>query len=161
MRLKPDEPELQHVLKYACDGQGIELLKRLLELGVDPNDQTNGGSSAIQHALVMMGWSLRMYTWERETNIDSSSSRERMKAIHLLAKNGARWVPTDQSVLNSARQSLVRLVPDYTVEFVWIMKKYQSCCRETIQRLIDTPKMKTHIMPRPRMLELLRSWHDA
>ncbi len=50
VRLKPDEPELQHVLKYAGDGQGMELLKRLLELGVDPNDQANGGSSAVQHA---------------------------------------------------------------------------------------------------------------
>ena len=162
VRLKPDEPELQHVLTYACDGQGMELLKRLLELGVDPNDQANGGSSAVQHALVMMGWSLRMYTWERETNIDSSSSRERMKAIHVLAKSGARWAPQGRSELNSARQSLVRLVPDYTVEFVWIMQKYQACCRETIQRLIDTPKMRTHIKGRrTRIDQLLGHWEEG
>ncbi len=52
-----------------------------------------------------------------------------MKAVHLLARNGAKWIPEDRSELNAVRQSLAKLVPDYTVEFVWIMHKYRGCRR--------------------------------
>ncbi len=77
VRLKSNESELQRVLEYACDEGGMPLLNRLLEMGVDPNDRNSGGSSALQHVLTNMGWSLSLYTWRREMGINNSRSRKR------------------------------------------------------------------------------------
>ena len=38
--------------------------------------------------------------------------------------------------MESARRSLLKLAPDYTVEFVWIMSKYKVCSKDTIENLL-------------------------
>ncbi len=82
-----------------------------------------------------------------------------MKAIHLLAKHGGRWMPKENRDINSARKSLLKLTADYTAEFVWIMAKYKACERESLEVLLRTPKMKTHIARhQARITELLSSW---
>jgi hypothetical protein len=70
--------------------------------------------------------------------MDTAESRERLKAIHLLAKHGAKWVPEDKHKLNSARRALLRLKADYTMEFVWIASKYKIDTQDSIQALIGT-----------------------
>jgi hypothetical protein len=93
------------------------------------------------------------------TNIDTSDTRERLKTIHLLAKHSGKWVPEEKYAINSARRALLRLRPDYTVEFVWIMSKYQATTLEYIQSLLGTPTMKKHIAAyRPRIQEFLAAW---
>jgi hypothetical protein len=80
---------------------------------------------------------------------------EKIKLIHLLAKHGARWVPKDTSEINDARKSLLKLIPDYTVEFVWIMAKYKACSQPVIAQLLRTPTITKHVASfRERLAEL-------
>ncbi len=139
------------------------MLKRLLEKGLNPNDQENGGCSAIRSCLNDMSWTGRFnaYSWEQDKDgkYDTSDSRERMKAIHLLVKHGAKWIPEDKYEMNSARRSLLGLKADYAIEFLWIMSKYKACGKESIQGLFNTPTIKKHTFPfRTRLLELLSTW---
>jgi hypothetical protein len=86
---------------------------------------------------------------------DSQNCRGKIKLIHLLVKHGARWVPKDTSEINDARKSLLKLIPDYTVEFVWIMAKYQACSQPVIAQLLRTPTITKHVVSfRERLAEL-------
>ena len=65
--------------------------------------------------------------------------------IHILAKNGAKWLPKVGSEIGEARRSLLKMKPDYTVEFIWIMSKYNASTRENIEELIRTPSIRSLI----------------
>lgn len=110
-----------------------------------------------------MSWSCHFnaYSWDRDRNgkLDTSESRERLKAIHLLARHGAKWMPEDKYEMNSARRSLLGLKPDYAIEFLWIMSKYKACTKENIQTLFSRPTIKKHTLShRARLLELMATW---
>ena len=79
---------------------------------------------------------------KKEKDIDTSRSREEIKMIHMLARHGARWEPGSHHDINLARRSLLKMTPDYTVEFVWIMSKYNACSLESIEELLRTPPMR-------------------
>ena len=64
-----------------------------------------------------------------------------MKMIHLLAEAGGKWRPDEYSI-KSARKSLMKMIPEYTVEFIWIMTRYQSAHRADLEELIRTPTIK-------------------
>jgi hypothetical protein len=51
------------------------------------------------------------------------------------------------------------MTPDYTVEFVWIMAKYQACSKEHVEALLRTPTIKRHTSKhRQRLAELVKAW---
>ncbi|MCK4790415.1 MAG: hypothetical protein KAV87_42150 [Desulfobacteraceae bacterium] len=50
-----------------------------------------------------------------------------------------RWMPNDHHEIAEARRSLLRMTPDYTMEFIWIMSKYNACRREDIDELVPAP----------------------
>ena len=76
--------------------------------------------------------------------------------IHMLARQGAKWRPEERYKIADARRSLLKMAPDYTVEFIWIMSEYNACSREDIEELIRTPSMRALITNhRPRVNELL------
>lgn len=152
--------------RYLYLGQGTEILRRLLEKGFPANDLENGGSSLIHSMLDHLSWSARFrsntYSWDFDSGRrkhDSEESRDAMKAIHLLAKHGGRWIPKDKYELTTARRSLLQMTADYTVEFVWIMSKYKSCDLSAVRDLIATPTMKTHTAThRERLNQILSRW---
>lgn len=76
--------------------------------------------------------------------------------IHLLARYGAKWQPSDEH-LAQARYSLRKMKSDYLLEFIWIMGGYQACSRETIEQLIKTPNIKKLISEKREMVERLLS----
>ncbi len=162
IRANPTHPYLCRTLRYMCSGRGVEMMKQLLENGLDPNDQDNGGCSAIQGCLNGMSWSFRIDPWglERDRkNIDTERSRDGMKAIHLLVKHGARWLPVDKDEISDVRRSLLKLSPDYTAELIWIMWKYKACVLGTAEALLRTPAIKRHVSEhRKRLQEILSSW---
>lgn len=99
------------------------------------------------------------YSWDRDKKIDSYESRELMKAIHLLAKFGAKWIPRGNHDINSIRKDLLCLDPTFTLEFIWIMSKYQACNKECVDQLLRTPKLKSHLSQhREQLSKLLASW---
>jgi len=79
--------------------------------------------------------------------------------IHLLAKNGAKWLPGDRTQIGYARRSLIKMRPDYTAEFIWIMSRYGVSRREDLVELIRTPSIHAVISEHTKtineMLELL------
>jgi hypothetical protein len=164
IRLQPERPELHEVLKWAADDdEGLPLAEKLLKLGVNPNNQGNGGCSAIQSYLRRMACEFQVSEFgqlERHNrNIDNSNSRRTMRAIHLLARAGGRWIPDDARQVSEARRSLIKLIPDYTLEFVWIMSKYQACTKDAILNLLRTPNMKSLLAAHKGRLEkLLSAW---
>jgi hypothetical protein len=57
-------------------------------------------------------------------------------------KQGAKWLPTDRLEIGDARRSLLKMKPDYTVELIWIMSKYNATTRENIEELIRTASIR-------------------
>ncbi len=156
IRLDPKHPVAQELMRYIGCEEGFEILRELLEKGMDPNDQETGGCSAIAGLLNRMAFdaSLRHRDYFSREG-DSQGCREKIKLIHLLAKHGARWVPKDTSEINDVRKSLLKLIPDYTVEFVWIMAKYQAGSQPVITQLLHTPTITKHVATfRDRLAEL-------
>jgi hypothetical protein len=161
VRLQPEHPAMRLVAQWSCRGEGITFLRQLLEMGMPANDQDNGGSSLIQTLLNDMSWAVRLGPWARHQGrdkIDTAEARDKLKAVHLVAKHGGRWVPRADGDVSAARRSLLKLTADYTVEFVWIMARYKSCEAASIQALTRTPTMKSHLgRHHARVVELVSS----
>jgi hypothetical protein len=52
----------------------------------------------------------------------------------------------------------MKMNPDYTVEFIWIMSKYKACARGQIEELIRTPSIRALVAGHlTRIAELLDS----
>ncbi len=154
-------PALQKIMHYTNQAEVAHVVQRLFALGMQPNDQENGGCSAIQSLLENMSWTFSFWP-SREPErgaIDTDESRQKMKAIHILAKHGARWAPKDKREVGRARRSLLKLKPDYAVEFTWIMSKYKACALDSIEELLSSSSnIRAHISDHAdRIDELLAS----
>lgn len=154
-------------IRYLDSGEGAAVLQTLLDGGWQPNEQENGGCSLFSVLLERFNWYGGSYSPREYGNAtavrsktDSSQTRESLRMIHLLAKHKARWIPVDKHELTQARRGLLKMTPDYTLEFVWIMAKYQSCTRESIKALLDSPTIKASLSEhRSKLAELLAKWH--
>ena len=163
IRDKLPGPNGSELLTYLTHGKGIEILEQLLKQGVNPNDQDNGGSTSITRLLDRMGEKRSpYYAWEAYSGkylADTEETRSQIKGIHLLAKHGARWIPSDKKEINKARRDLLNLKPDYAMEFIWIMQKYRACDMESIRELLRTPSIKSHVAEhRERLAQILDNW---
>jgi hypothetical protein len=88
-------------------------------------------------------------------NIDTELARNRIKAIHLVARYGGQGTP-DEDDIKTARRALLKTTPDYTAELVWNMSKYRSCRHGDLVALLASPTMRKHIVShRERIDELL------
>ena len=94
IKLDPTHPQSIKLIRYLDEGEGIEVLRKLLKLGVNPNDEEGGGCSAIPGLIGHMSWWFSSY-WSRheEKNLDTDRAREAIKAIHILALHGASGFP--------------------------------------------------------------------
>jgi len=152
IRLDPDKPELKRILFEACHAKKSDFLEKLLKKGFKPGEYENSGTPLIQSLLTSMSWYFDFNRWDiwstdrtSKRNMDNEESREKIKMIHMLTKHGAKWLPKDRSEIGEARRSLLKMKPDYTIEFIWIMSKYNACKREDIEELIRTPSIRSLI----------------
>lgn len=150
IRLDPENPELKKLLLEACCAKKSEFLEKLLEIGFKPEEYENVGSPLIQALLTRLDWSFNFNSWQmwrasrvQKKNLDTDGAREKIKMIHILAKHGVKWDPEDKAYIADARRSLLKMAPDYTVEFIWIMSKYNACKRKDIEELIRTPSIRS------------------
>ena len=103
-----------------------------------------------------------IYSEIRKKNIDTSRTREKIKMVHILAKEGVKWSPNGRPEIAEARRSFLRLKADYTVEFIWIMSRYKACKLQELEELIRTPAIKALISDHmKRVKELLDSFKDG
>jgi hypothetical protein len=159
IRLDPSHAFAHELLRNACFADKADFLNELLKKRFNPNDQENGGSSLISSLLGYMTWSFDLDHRNQKRNLDTSRSREKLKMVHLLARHGARWIPANNDEISDARRSLIKMSPDYTVEFIWIMSKYKACARGHIEELIRTPSIRALVSGHlPRIAELLDSF---
>jgi len=143
---------LKGILLEACHAKNSNFLEKLLKIGFKLGEYENSGTPLIQTLLTSMSWYFDFKHWDiwktdrsNKRNMDNEESREKIKMIHILAKHGAKWNPTDRSEISEARRSLLKMKSDYTVEFIWIMSKYNACKPEDIEELIRTPSIRSLI----------------
>lgn len=162
IQLDPNRPETQQLLREVCHLGNADFLNEMIRKGFSPMDAECGGSSLIQSLLQGIGYALDfdLYREIQRKNIDTNRTREKIKMIHLLAKEGVKWIPNGRPEIAEVRRSLLRLKPDYTVEFIWIMSRYNACHRQDIEELIRTPAIRTLISNHIRRVnELLKNLH--
>ena len=152
IRLDPTKPELKEILFEACHANNSDFLKKLLKKGFNPGDYDKSGTPLIQALITSMSWYFDFNHWDiwrtdrtSKRNLDNDKSREKIKMIHMLVKYGVKWFPKDRSEIGEARRSLLKMKSDYTLEFIWIMSKYDACKREDIEELIRTPSIRSLI----------------
>jgi hypothetical protein len=168
IQLDPKHPRAKELLEDACHSGKGDLLKELLGRGFSPKDFEDEGSSLIQSLLNDMCWSFSFdldffsYRNRPRKNIDTSKSQEKIRMIHMLARHGAKWRPRDETDINNARRSLLKMIPDYTMEFIWIMSGYNACTREAVEQLIRTACMHTLLSNQThRVTELIEDLHSV
>jgi len=150
IRLDPANSDLTGILLEACRTKNSNFLEKLLKKGFNPGEYENNGTPLIKALLTSMSWYFDSKRWDiwstdrtSKRDMDNEESREKIKMIHMLVKYGAKWFPKDRSEIGEARRSLLKMKPDYTVEFIWIMSKYNASKREDIEELIRTASIRS------------------
>lgn len=160
MKIDLKRPEIANVFESACRFNRFEFVENMLNKGFKPS-MMEDESVVIQSLLDSIDWDYHNLFSEnrKRKNIDSFETKEKMMLIHLLARHDFRWTPKDKSQIASARRSLLKMKPDYTMEFIWIMSGYKACKLEDVKELIRTPTMNSLIFEhRSRLKELLKAF---
>jgi hypothetical protein len=162
VKIDVKHPAVMKAARWACEREGIDLLKTLLDKGLKLNDQENGGSSTTQHLLEQMGWDLSIfsrYGFDNDKGIDTERTRGKIEALRLLAERGVRWVPNDRNDINSVRRALLKLRPQYTAELVLIMSQHRGCAKEDVAALVSTPAIQRHVSAyNAQITRMLAAW---
>ena len=58
---------------------------------------------------------------------------------------GALWKPETRNGLNSLRQTLYKCEPAVTVDLVKLLARNKAAQEETLEQLLDAPRMKQHL----------------
>jgi hypothetical protein len=97
IRLDPSKPELQRILLGACHAKKSHFLGKLLKKEFDPGKYEDRGIPLIQALLTSMSWCVAFHSWDiwrtertPTRNLDNESSREKIKMIPMLAKQGGK-----------------------------------------------------------------------
>lgn len=143
-------PAAAEILDYLVGPDAGPVLAAILKRGLDPNNNQRGGSSAIQRCLEQFHhygsnsrFSFDYYSAPGiKTKLDSDRSREFMKMIYLLAEAGGKWRPAADEI-KSARNSLTKMIPEYTVEFISLMTRFKAAKKEDVEELLSTPTIKS------------------
>jgi ankyrin repeat protein len=143
-KLKPDPAldDLAGLLASAAASK--ELIAYLLSLGASPNDKPNGGSSGLDHLFWHLGFA-RFDVFTNDRIATRSDVRETFECIRQLAEHGAIWRPEDRHSLNSVRQVLYKCEPQVTVDVVKLLASNKGCEEETLEQLLNAPRMKQHL----------------
>ena len=142
-KLKPEasRDNLSELLHCAAVSGQRDALRCLLEIGSNPNDKENGGSSALDTAL----WRLDTFDPHRSGLPRSRYAvYKEMECIGELLAHGALWKP-DRSHLNWLRKTLLESQPEVTIELLQLFRKHNACPAEIVHKLLGTPRMKEHL----------------
>jgi len=143
-KLKPDpnRDNLSELLKHAVGRRAT--MQYLLEIGANPNDKSNGGSSALDSAL----WWLNIAGFDPYRRNSLKPKYQLSKAFDCIAEllvHRAVWNPNEQSQINSLRRILLECEPDVTIELLKLFRSHNACPAEHVHKLLGTPRMKEHL----------------
>jgi hypothetical protein len=147
-KLKPDpsRDNLSELLHRAAISNCKVILQHLLEIGANPNDKPNGGSSALETILWHLSFA-RISPYGGQRVISKYDVRKELDCMGELLAHGAIWNPDDSYNVNSLRRTLLECEPAVTIELLQLFRKYNACPAEQVHRLLGTPRMKEHLKP--------------
>lgn len=120
-RLQPTlSDDLPGMLQRAAEHANGGTIEWLLSTGANPTDKPDGGSSALDSCLRILGWEEleRVEHGDFALYEDSPQKASRARpAIRVLLRNGAIWIP-NLSALDATRRIFYRLEPDLLVELL-------------------------------------------
>jgi len=155
-KLKPDlgRDNLSELLHCAAISSRKATLEYLLEIGANPNDKPNGGSSALDTALWGLSFArLDPYGSQRlKSKYDVSNA---LDCVRELLAHGAIWSPQDAYRVSSLRRTLLDCEANVTIELLQLFRKYNACPAERVHKLLGTPRMKEHLKPATEALQRL------
>jgi len=145
-KLKPDanRDNLSELLDRAAIWERKATLEYLLQIGANPNDKPNGGSSALDTALRHLGFA-RLDTYGTKRLKSKYDVWQALDCVRELLAHGATWNPNDAYDVNSLRRTLLECEPDVTIELLRMFRKHNACPAERVHRLLGTPRMKEHL----------------
>jgi ankyrin repeat protein len=145
-KLKPDPSldNLNDLLHCAAVLGRKEALHYLLEIGANPNDKPNGGSSALDHCLWRLNHGSSYFRRTKSLRSKYEVS-EGVDCVREMVAHGAIWNPGEQSGFNSLRGALYGCEPDVTIELLQVFLKHQACPKERLVELLRQPRMKEHL----------------
>ncbi len=158
-RLKPDRErdDLGSLLQRAAFFAHRDIIAYLLDLGANPNDKPDGGSSALDASIRHLGWEdfdRVLYRYGPHHKTAAYKVSKTREAIRLLIEHGAIWKP-DPSTLNDARRILYRIDPEVAVELAGLLLNHRACAETTLHEFLRTPRMRQHIATCERQLSRL------
>jgi hypothetical protein len=148
-RLGPTrDDDLSGMLARAAFAARAKMIQCLLDLGADPNDKPDGGSSALDACIQCLGWEdfdqIR-YGHRPEYLTPASKVPRSGEAVRLLVERGARWTP-DASALNRTRRILYRLEPALVAELL-VQLLAREGGADAADELLRVPRMRKHVAP--------------
>ncbi|MBZ5501958.1 MAG: ankyrin repeat domain-containing protein [Acidobacteriia bacterium] len=145
-KLKPDpkRDDLSDLLHCAAVSARSDSIKYLLEIGANPNDKPNGGSSALDTCLwhLNFGSSFPYYRKSLRSKYEVSKGLDSAREV---TAHGAIWNPNDQRAFNDLRRALYGCEPEVTIELLQIFKKHNACPTDRLKELLCKPRLKEHL----------------
>jgi hypothetical protein len=137
-------------LRRVCWTSNARILELFLQRGHSPTRLPDKGTETIKSIVQGMEsqvWLDRIHfgNYDRKLPGDTSGARDRMALLHMLVAHGARWLPEDKYAIGDVRKPLLRLVPAFSMEFAWLMKRYGAARRADVTALFATPTMRRHL----------------
>jgi ankyrin repeat protein len=144
LKIDPRQDDLAELLHSAALSTSREVIHYLLQLGANPNNKPNGGSSALDRCLWHLGFG-RFDPFGNKRLVSKYEAKDTLECIQVLVERGARWCPDERREMISLRQTLCKCEPAVTVELVKLFARYKASTEETLEQLLDAPRMREHL----------------
>lgn len=146
-KLKPDpqRDNLGDLLHCVAVSARSDAISYLLEIGANPNDKPNGGSSALDRCLWRLSFSSSSVLYRSKSLRSKYEVSKGLDGARELTSHGAIWNPNDQSAFNDLRRALYGCEPEVTIELLQIFKKHNACPQDRLKELLCKPRMKEHL----------------
>jgi hypothetical protein len=127
-RLKPDpsRDNFSELLRGAAFWPRKATLEYLLQIGANPNDKPNGGSSALDIALRDLNFARFDPYGSKRLKSKYDVSRA-LDCVCALLAHGAIWNSDEKYDLSSLRRSLLECEPEVTIELLQTLRKHNAC----------------------------------
>jgi len=156
-KLKPDpkRDDLGDLLHCAAVSGRTDAIRYLLEIGANPNDKPNGGSSALDTCLWHLNFS-STFSYYRKSLRSKYEVSKGLDSAREVAAHGAVWNPNDRSAFNDLRRALYGCEPEVTIELLKIFKQHNACPQDRLKELLSEPRMKEHLASQTQTYWLTR-----
>ena len=162
-RLKPDpqRDDVSDMVRSAAMFGRLDVVRYLIkDLGTNPNEKPNGGSTACDACLTSFGFTaitarIRSGWGSWKTKASKYDVSKCLDTMRVLLEHGALWRPDDARAINDVRRNLLDCDADVTLEVIDALMKHSACTRETVEALLKRRLSKVML---PKFKENLIGW---